>query len=445
MAADQSLLQEFDYERPFLYKKQEGAFFSPKRYSYVEASTKVGKTHGCITWLVEKAVLEGRENYNYWWIAPTTAQAKIAMRRIKAAVSSEFYHVNESERYIEFLNGARIWFKSGEKPDNLYGEDVYGAVIDEASRCRYDSFVAIRSTLTATRGQLRMIGNVKGKQNWFYMACRSVERGARENAQYTRISCYDGVEAGILEEDEIEDARSTLTEAEFKELYEAIGQDDADAFIPSDYVQAAIQRGIEDKTAASGALIIGGDPSQGKGDPAAFCLRRGARVIRIEEHKNMDEFGFKAHVLRLFEVEKPAKIFIDGTGFGMTIAKMLWEYDGLRDVVKPFHMAESSLYPDEYLNKRAECWGEGRKWLLSKTEPPALPDDDNLAIELTCIRKKDNLSGKLQLESKEDLKSRGYDSPNMADAWALTFAEPVSFYTAEKIRYPTQRRSRVMA
>ena len=36
-----------------------------------------------------------------------------------------------------------------------------------------------------------------------------------------------------------------------------------------------------------------------------------------------------------------------------------------------------------------------------------------------------NGSGKLQLESKADMKKRGLASPNKADALALTFAFPV--------------------
>jgi hypothetical protein len=35
-------------------------------------------------------------------------------------------------------------------------------------------------------------------------------------------------------------------------------------------------------------------------------------------------------------------------------------------------------------------------------------------------------SGRLKLERKEDLKKRGLRSPDLADALALTFAEPVS-------------------
>lgn len=439
--------REIDYERPFLYPKQDRAFFGPERYSWVEASTKAGKTHACIVWLVEKAVLDGFAGWNGWWVAPTGNQAKIAYRRIKNSVPKEFIKWNDSEAWIEFINGARLWFKTAEKPDNLYGEDVYAAVYDEASRGRYDAFVALRSTLTATRGPIRLIGNVKGKSNWFYLQCRAIERrqaaGEDMNAHFSRITAYDAVEAGVLEADEIADAKDTLTEEEFSELYLAMAADDEDAFIPTRFIDLAIQRRRENTVRPSGPLIIGGDPSQGKGDPAAFAFRRGPVIEEVEEHKSMDEFGFIAHVMRLVEARKPAAVFIDGTGFGTTIVKLLHEKGQIyRDIVKGFHMAEAPDAVDEYKNKRAECWGEMRKWLLDKGDPASLPDDDGLSIELGVIRKVPSSSGKLQLEGKAELKARGYDSPNKADACSLTFAEKVSFYTTEKITYPEARRRR---
>ena len=448
-------LLEYDYQRPFLYPKQERAFFSPARIAYVEASTKAGKTHACIIWLTEKAALEGFAGWNGWWVAPTRAQAMIAMRRIKAALPKEFYRSSDSDGWIELINGARIWFKSSEKPDNLYGEDVYAAVYDEASRGRYDSWKALRSTVTATRGQIRLIANVKGKSNWFYMACRAAERDMmrtpadrlRPNVEFHRITCWDAVEAGVLDRDEVEEARKDLTDADFKELYEAIAQDDEEGFIPSLYVEKAIERGRAQSVQPYGARVIGGDPSQGKKDPAAFCIRKGQVVERIEEHKNMDEFGFIAHALRLIEVEKPAAFFMDGTGFGSTISKTIIDktkgISGL--TVKAFHMAERALKVDEYANKRAECWGEGRKALISADHPYSMPDDEGFSIELTCIRKVHRPHGKLQLEDKEELELRGYESPNMADAWALTYAEPVAFYTSPETSYPRARRNRNMA
>jgi hypothetical protein len=38
----------FIYDRPKLYAKQEEAIFDPHRISIIEASTKSGKTAGCV-------------------------------------------------------------------------------------------------------------------------------------------------------------------------------------------------------------------------------------------------------------------------------------------------------------------------------------------------------------------------------------------------------------
>lgn len=432
-----------DYERPFLYPKQEAIFFGEHRYGLCEASTKAGKTHGCICWIVEETVINGFKGYNSWWVAPVTAQAKIAFRRIKNALHKSLYKANESDLYIEFPNGARLWFKSAEKPDNLYGEDVYAAVLDEASRARYDSFIALRSTLTATRGKLRMIGNVKGKANWFYTACRAAERG-KPNTKFERITAWDAVAAGVVDRAEIEDARSLLPEKEFMELYEAKAMDDEDAFIPSIAVEEAMSADRLASVPHGGVKIIGADPSQGKRDPAAFAIREGRRIIRIEEHPGMDEEGFLGHLIRLIQVEKPARAFIDGTGFGTTISK--WAASlGYGEIIVPIGMGNRSLYPDEYGNKRAECWGEMRKGLLDPNEPMAIEYDEGAMVEITCIRKKIDRLGRLLLEDKADLEARGYMSPNKGDAISLTFAEPVEFVLQGKINYPQGRINRNLA
>jgi hypothetical protein len=47
-----------------------------------------------------------------------------------------FFHTNESKLVLTTPIGSRIEFKSAEKPDNLYGDDVYAAVFDEASQSK---------------------------------------------------------------------------------------------------------------------------------------------------------------------------------------------------------------------------------------------------------------------------------------------------------------------
>lgn len=170
-------------------------------------------------------MLHGKRGRNYWWVAPTYGQAKIAYRRLAHAIPPGLRTLNESELTISLPNGAVIWFKTGEKPDNLYGEDVYAAVIDEASRLREDAWHAIRSTLTATKGPIRLIGNVKGRKNWFYKMCRKAEAG-EPGHKFTRITCHDAARAGIIDAKEIEQARRDLPELVFKELYEASPSDD---------------------------------------------------------------------------------------------------------------------------------------------------------------------------------------------------------------------------
>ncbi|CAB5220279.1 Terminase-like family [uncultured Caudovirales phage] len=219
------------YQRPWLYPKQREAIFDcvdingkASRYAFIEASTKAGKTSACIAWLFEKAIV-GKKGQNFWWVAPVYTQAKIAFRRMKDGVPKTLYVANESELFIRLANGATIWFKSAEKPDNLYGDDVHAAVIDEASRAREEAWHAIRSTLTATKGPIRAIGNVKGRKNWFFKLARIAEAGA-EGMSHAKLNAWDAVAGGVLDKAEIEDARRLLPENVFKELYLAEASDD---------------------------------------------------------------------------------------------------------------------------------------------------------------------------------------------------------------------------
>lgn len=213
------------YRRPALYPKQSKAIFHTKRYGLIEATTKAGKTFGALAWLVEQSVL-GKPGYNYWWVAPVYGQTDIAYRRLKQSLPHDVYDFHDSKlRITARPNNTAMWFKSGEKADNLYGDDVYGLVVDEASRVREESWHALRSTLTATRGAVRAIGNVKGRHNWFYQLCRRAQSGDPD-MEYHKITCWDAVEAGILSRAEIEDARRTLPENVFRELYLAEPSDD---------------------------------------------------------------------------------------------------------------------------------------------------------------------------------------------------------------------------
>ena len=74
------------------------------------------------------------------------------------------------------------------------------------------------------------------------------------------------------------------------------------------------------------------------------------------------------------------------------------------------------------LNKRAEMYKLMRDWLKSGG---AIPNDPTLRDELQAPEAVPRIDGKIQIESKKEMKKRGVTSPNRADTLALSFAFPV--------------------
>ena len=216
---------KINYSRPDkirTYKKQIEFIDAPERFTIVEATTKAGKTVGCIVWLFEEA-LKGKDGDICWWVAPTFTIAKIAYRRMKRYINPKsIYTENKGELTLKLINGVTIFFKGADNPDSLYGEDVIAAVLDEATRMKEDSWFAVFSTLTATEGKCKIIGNVKGTANWVYLLAREAEKGDKEDWVYFKITAMDAVDAGIMKQKVVDEAERTLPKGVFLELYYGI-------------------------------------------------------------------------------------------------------------------------------------------------------------------------------------------------------------------------------
>jgi hypothetical protein len=308
-----------EYERPYLYPKQLDAIFDARRYSWIEASTKAGKTSACIVWIFEQA-LHGQEGWNYWWIAPVSGQADIAFRRALRAIPQELRNENQTLKTITLINGAVIWFKSADKPDSLYGEDVYAAVMDEASRTKEDAWYAVRSTLTATRGPIRLIGNVRGRRNWFYQNARKAERGEDPNHGYHKITAVDAIAAYVLEQEEVDDARKVLPEAVFKELYLAEPSDDQG----NPFGLKAIARCVQPMSAGAIPVVHGLDFAKSQ-DWTVDC--------GLDEHGRLAKFlrmqiGWEAQIPILRASIGTTPTLGDSTGVGDPIIERLQKAPG---------------------------------------------------------------------------------------------------------------------
>jgi hypothetical protein len=239
---------------PNLTDYQRAIIFHPARFTVTEASTKVGKTYSHLIWLFGKAhEHEDAEEKHYWWVAPIYKQASIAFYRLKKYLrASGKYYFNESKLFIRTPNGAIIEFKSADDPDSLYGEDVYAAVFDEAPRAKPTAWHALYSTLTATGGQCKIIGNFGGVSNWVHQL--KLKDGIDPEYKYFRITCWDAVKAGVLKESVVRQAQKDLPESIFKALYLAEAIEGEGQLIRNECIENIFNNRVPD-----GAKYLTGD------------------------------------------------------------------------------------------------------------------------------------------------------------------------------------------
>lgn len=395
-------LTRIEYERPWMADYQMRAFFHEARYAVIEATTKAGKTVSCMVWLTEQA-MGGEDGHNYWWVAPIYGQAKIAFRRLKRAIPRHIYTANESELTITLVNGAIMWFKGAENADSLYGEDVYAAVIDEASRVREESWHAVRSTLTATRGPIRIIGNVKGRKNWFYNLARKAESG-EPGMVYAKVTAWDAVKAGILDKSEIDDAQRQLPAHVFQELYLAEPSDDGG----NPFGIAAIAACAVEYLSRESPVNWGWDLAKSVDWTVGIGLDQFGHTAAFDRFQRPWEETF-LHITQL--TTKHA--FVDSTGVGDPIVERLQR--SRNGVFTPYHFSAPSkqrlmeglavaiqqqeiTYPEGPIVNELEAF----EYVYSRTgvkysAPEGLHDDCVMALALAVACKASAATGKVSV------------------------------------------------
>lgn len=302
---------ELEIERPVLTDYQKKILYSHARFTVTKGATKIGKTFPHLFWLFEKAHEKPKPGANYWWVAPIHAQAKIAFNRLRRVAVQLGYRINESELFIETDYDSRIWFKSADKPDSLYGEDVFAVVFDEFTRAKEAAWSAIRSTLTHTRGPCKFIGNSKGKKNWghkLWLKAKSGEPGY----EAFKITAYDAVDAGILQIEEVEQAKRDLPDLAFRELYLAEDLDDQANPFGIDFIKSCVDVLYNDDP-----VVYGVDLAKSHDWTVVVGLNQAGKICHFERWQS-DWGQTKRRIIETIG-HKPA--LIDSTGVGDPIVE----------------------------------------------------------------------------------------------------------------------------
>lgn len=175
-------------------------------------------------------------------------------------------------------------------------------------------------------------------------------------------------------------------------------------------------------------LVIGVDVARYGDNESVIFFRKGRDAqslppIRLRGISTVELAAKVAEATRLYHADA---VFVDGGGVGGGVV------DNLRALhvhcfdinfgSKPDRLTLQGDDGTRYANKRAEMWGAMREWLKGG----AITADPDLKAQLVGPTYTFNLQNQILLEKKEDMRRRGLDSPDLADALALTFAYPVA-------------------
>lgn len=323
---------------------------------------------------------------------------------------------NTENNFVSFRTARK------ENPEALAGvhADNVMIIVDEASGVHEVIYETGSGTLSTEGAIAILIGNPTRPSGFFWKTHNTLKHVWRTR----KVSCLD---SSRVSEEYIKTQRAMWGVNSREYAVRVLGEfpsTGADQLIPRDYVESAVGRDIGlDKS----YIYWGVDPGRG-GDPTGFVERCANAVLGIEELRYSDLMNVVGWVKQRWDSTIPSRrpdyVFIDVIGLGYGV------YDRLKELelpVIPVNVSETGGVSEQYYRLRDELWFKSRAWFESRVVrlPSAeeQPLVQQLVEELVAMEQKPPMSnGKVAVKSKEDMKSEGIPSPNLADALNLTFA-----------------------
>lgn len=356
-------------------------------------------------------------------IAKWLKRSELLMRELVWTASKVYHRDHPETWFLEFRSFSKSATKEeiGETLSGLHSTTMMFYLIDEGGSI--DPIIGLRAEQgmgdPTGRGLIATAGNTTSKQSFLYKA--------RLDDDYETVSITaDPDDPKRTPRVSVEHAAKQIAKA-------ALGREDpwVQAFILGVYPESAINQllTLEQVEAAMERVpmeheydwapnVLGVDVARFGLDSSVIAWRQGLVVHDVKLLPQLDSNQGAGHVALAWQHTKADACFVDDTGgYGAG-----W-IDRLRDLrYKPVGIAFSGKPSDpRFYNKRTEMWWEMAEWVK---RGGALPKDTRLLSELvepTYTFKGD----KLLLEPKENIAERLGRSPDIADAIALTFAQPV--------------------
>ena len=204
------------YEYPYSPRDAFKDFHKRKeRWAVLVAHRRAGKTVATICDIIRRAIVENKEDARYAYIAPYYAQAKnIAWDYLLKFAEPAIVKANQSELWVELVNGAKIRLFGADNPDALRGLYLDGVVLDEYADMKPRMWGEIvRPLLTDREGWATFIGTPKG-HNSFYDIYNAAQK--HEN-WYVKTLRAD--QSGLIPQNELLDAQSSMSSNQYEQEF----------------------------------------------------------------------------------------------------------------------------------------------------------------------------------------------------------------------------------
>jgi hypothetical protein len=198
---------------------------------------------------------------------------------------------------------------------------------------------------------------------------------------------------------------------------------DKDGVIPLEWIEAANERwrawDEAGQPVLEGPKTTGVDVAREGGDQTVLALRRGDVITELRRFSKAATTETTGHVVGILNANPGMVAIVDVIGVGGGVVDQLREQKLPVEAFNASAATEAKDRSDElgFVNTRAAAW-----WNLRERLDPAygatlaLPADDALTGDLTAPRWKVTSGGKIQIESKDDIRKRIGRSPDDGDA-----------------------------
>jgi hypothetical protein len=402
-----------------------------QRFSCIVAHRRAGKTVGTLLDTIHRALKQPvGSNARYAFCGPTYSQIKDVVWQYLKQYTRPLPQtkINEQDLRVELLNGSsiRLYSLDSTAYDRMRGLYLDGCTIDEYADCDPRALgEVIRPALADRQGWLSVIGTAKGRDAFYRLW-----REARKNDQWYTLKLPYYV-TKVLPAEEIDQMRAMMGPNEFaRELECDFDVEGTDQLVPGYLLEAARTR----KTPRDAAMptVFGLDVARYGDDRTVLVVREGNRLVDGRIWKNIDTMDCANHVQALADQYKPRMICIDGVGVGAGVIDRL-KHMGHTNV-EDVNFARNAKNIRVYADLRAECYGRLVEWLRDKgCFHEQFPYTTELEEDLTSLLYEFDSQGRMRVQSKDNLRSQGLPSPDVADAFSLTFAVEFPTYDVAKM------------